>query len=158
MSAGSAQSAPGRILAALSNFNVLASFAADIFANEATRITAPETAHLDLLSLLNCSFRILYDSLNHARLRLQLFLHALLALNTILINKHSSNLRSTNTEKQEIDSGQGHVLRSDDEAPPRPNGTRGKEGEVLCKREIRSGTEEVRHAGKDDSPLLLLCQ
>jgi hypothetical protein len=45
-----------------------------------------------------------------------------------------------------------HVLRSNDEAPPRPDGSCGHESRVLCEGELLGGTEEIRGARQDNTP------
>ncbi len=46
-----------------------------------------------------------------------------------------------------------HILRFDNEAPSRPYRARGRQGEVLRKREIFGWSAEVGDAGEDDCPL-----
>ena len=47
-----------------------------------------------------------------------------------------------------------HVFRSDDEAPPRPDGACGCEGEVLRKGEVLGGASEIAYSSQDKGPLL----
>jgi len=68
------------------------------------------------------------------------------------IRENSTALDGTNDKEAEVHRREKHVLRSNDEAPSRPNGTGSHKSGVLCERQLLGGTEKVRCSSKDDTP------
>ena len=64
------------------------------------------------------------------------------------------DLGGADEEETEVDGGEEEVAGLDDEAPARPDGARGHEGQVLRDAELRCWAREVGGAGEDDAPLL----
>ena len=107
-----------------------------------------------------CSiFRILLNNLSRR--------FALLAL---LIHQNSGYLRNTDTSKEEVHSSQSRALlirfRSrmmeriqkisgfNNETPPRPDYTGGRESNVLSKRQAFCWSGEITNTGKNNTPLV----
>jgi hypothetical protein len=108
---------------------------------------------LRLDSLLSLGLRLLRRSLQIRLQLLALELHlALGVLQRLIVQVDPGDLCGSDGEDERVHTGEGHVLRSDDEAPARPDGACAHKGEVLSEGELGGGSAEVGGAGEDHAP------